>query len=471
MRSVRVWLGVLLALSTWPALGWAQAPTLPEDEDEEPVAPSLPAAGPALPDEEEEPEAVEDRLARVEAELAQADLTRPTPSIFTFDGYLDFGFYAPSGDGAGIIQDFDDRTLSRVRPGDAGRYAWVFLGDLLGTMVNSRGEAADLGPEPGIERFDSIDSKGAMGFVLNEANLVLEAGLGPRARASLGVNVVPRTGGDFALGDFIELDLAQLEVVISEEMPTSLFVGKVEPVIGVEYKRRKSNTRFGITPSLLARYTIGPQLGLKARSKLLDGWLIIAAAVTNQSSTQEQFHFYEETDSNDGKTGSGRLALRIPLERWFPEVFAGGLELAGDLLIGAQDRALDSEGLFRLYGFDFEYQGVDLALRGQFLKGRSPGRASDGAYALDLVAAGYAELELLITPIFGAYGRADFRNAWVTLGDSRAYLTKTWRLTGGLRASINRHLTLKAEYVRNFEYRELPAFDNDIFTSSLVISY
>jgi hypothetical protein len=462
---VPVRLGVGLLCWVWPTLLWAQAPTLPdEEEEEEPSAPSL-------PDQAPEYESVDDRLARVEAELAQAEVTRPAPSPITFSGYLDFGFFVPFGDGAGIVQDFGDRTLARVRPDDAGRFAWVFLGDILGSTVNSRGEAADLGPEPGIDRFDSINSRGAMGFVLNEANLVLDAGLGTRARATLGVNVVPRTGVEFSLGDFIELDLAQLEVIVSEELPTSFFVGKVEPVIGVEYKRRKSNTRFGITPSLLARYTIGPQLGLKARTKLLDGWVILAAAVTNQSATQEQFHFAEELDSNDGKTGSARLALRIPLEQLFPEFFAGGLELAGDVLVGAQDRALDSEGLFHLVGFDFEYQGVDLALRGQFLTGGSPGRAADRAYSLDLVAAGYAEFELMLTPIFGVMARADFRNAWVTLGDSRAYLTKTWRVTGGLRASINRHLTVKAEYLRNFEYRELPAFDNDIFTSSLVMSY
>ena len=38
--------------------------------------------------------------------------------------------------------------------------------------------------------------------------------------------------------------------------------------------------------------------------------VVIAAAVTNGSSTTEQFHFYDEMDSNAGKTASGRLSVR-----------------------------------------------------------------------------------------------------------------------------------------------------------------
>ena len=80
-------------------------------------------------------------------------------------------------------------------------------------------------------------------------------------------------------------------------------------MIGVEYKERRADRRFGITPSLIQRYTSGPQLGLKVRSRLLSDWLIVAAAVTNGSSTVEPFHFYNEIDTNAGKTVSGRVAL------------------------------------------------------------------------------------------------------------------------------------------------------------------
>ena len=88
----------------------------------------------------------------------------------------------------------------------------------------------------------------------------------------------------------------------------------MDPVFGIEYRDRKSDRRFGITPSLMARYTTGTALGLKVRTKLgVDDWLVLAAAVTNGSNTTEQFHFYDETDSNAGKTGSARVAVRPPL--------------------------------------------------------------------------------------------------------------------------------------------------------------
>lgn len=464
---------LVLAASVVPWAAVAQAPSLPDEEEveEADVVVSVGEEPPPVEPDAAAEMSVEDRLTKIETELAQQELTRPSPIAVRFHGYFDAGFFVPQGDGAGIIEDFGDRVIQRIRPEAAGKYAWVFLGDILATAVNSRGEAADLGPAPGVDRFDSIDSRGALGVVLNEANFTLDVGVGSWARGTVSVNVVPRSGVEFSIGDFIELDLAQLELILSDEVPTSVFAGKIEPVIGVEYKRRHAVDRFGITPSLIARYTSGSQLGIKARSKLFGGWVVLAAALTNQSATVEQFHFAEELDSNDGKTASGRVALRIPLNELAPEVFGGALELAADGLVGPQDRALGTDGLFHLIGGDLEYEGVDLSLRGQFLQGGSPGRGADRAYGIDLVASGYLELEYMFTPMFGAMVRGDFRNAWVTLGTERAYLTKSWRATGGLRAVFSRNLVMKVEYLHNGEYLDLPTIDNDVFTSSLVVSY
>ncbi|MFO0724084.1 MAG: hypothetical protein U1E65_09895 [Myxococcota bacterium] len=463
-------------------LAWAltgQAPSLPDAPAPSPSPSAEPAApaAPALPEPELSPEpsaepmSLEERMARVEAELAQRDLALPPQSPITISGYLDFGFFMPEGDGSGIVQDNGEQLLRTLRPKDVGKYAWVFLGDILAPTVNSRGEAADLGPSPGVDRFDSVHSGGALGFLLNEANLTIDAGFGSRARATMSVDFFPRSGQEFSLGDWFDLDLAQLEVIVFEDTPTSLFVGKIEPVFGIEYKRRKASARFGITPSLVARYTTGSQLGVKARSKVFGGWLILAAALTNQSATQEQFHFSEEVDRNDGKTVSGRLALHIPLNELLPEVFSGALEIGGDALYGPQDRARDSDGNFLLYGADFEYQGVDLAVRGQVVAGSSPGRAVDRAYALELNPSGYVEIEYMFLPMLGALVRGELRDAWVSLGTERAYLTKAWRLTGGLRFVFSRNIVLKAEYLHNGEYGGLPEIKDDVFTSSLVVSY
>ena len=90
----------------------------------------------------------------------------------------------------------------------------------------------------------------------------------------------------------MEVDLAQLEWLPTRSGRTSIFFGKFDSVVGIEYRDRKAVQRFGITPSLIARYTVGTPLGIKARTKLGESeWLILAAAITNGSSTTEQFHF------------------------------------------------------------------------------------------------------------------------------------------------------------------------------------
>lgn len=431
------------------------------DEEQPPVEEEAPQTA------EERIESLEDRIERLERQLQQATEYSIKPNTPILSGYVDFGFFVPSGDGSGMIQDFGNR----YRPELAGKYTWVFLGDILATPVNSRGDAADLGPMPGIVRFDPIHSKGALGFILNEANLSLNAGIGSWGKISTSVNFVPRTGSNFALGDYFNLDLAQLEWIVSESTPISIFIGKVEPVIGTEYKVRKANTRFGITPSLMARYTTESQLGLKARAKLLDEWVILAAAFTNGSATSEQFFFYDETDSNNGKTFSGRAALRIPLDQLAPDLFGGALEIAIDGSAGPQDRARDSRDLMWFAGVDLEYSGVDLTVRGQFLRGGAPGRAAERVFSLDLKGAAFLEIDYMLTSFLGVLTRGELRDAFITLGTERAYLTKSWRGTAGLRVVFHPSVILKAEYLRNGQFGGLPDIKSDIFVSSLVLSF
>ena len=123
---------------------------------------------------------------------------------------------------------------------------------------------------------------------------------------------MPRTGSDFASATSSTSTSRSSSGCRPTSQRTSIFVGKIDSVIGIEYRERKSDQRFGITPSLIARYTTGTALGVKVRSKFGDGdWLVLAAALTNGSYTTEQFHFYDEIDSNAGKTASGRLSVRL----------------------------------------------------------------------------------------------------------------------------------------------------------------
>jgi hypothetical protein len=450
--------------------GLARAQTPP------PPAPP-PAADDAAPAPDEEPATVEDLRQRMEDLEARLDETRNIATfrrpIVTVAGYVDFGFFAPQGTGVGVIQD---EGPDRLFPQDANRYSWVFLGDLLAPMVNSRGEPASLGNFPGVSRFDSVDSTGAPSFIVNEVNLRLDAAVARNALATASVDFVPRSGREFSLGDFMDVDLAQLEWMPTRSGRTSIFIGKFESVVGIEYRDRKSTERFGVTPSLIARYTTGTPLGLKVRSKFGDDdRVVVAAAVTNGSSTTEQFHFYDEIDSNAGKTVSGRLSVR-------PSPLDLEVGLSGEW--GPQDHALDSGHALWFAGVDLLAHFGALDVKAQFLKGGAPGQLGPPAdpnhepYGLKLHYGGYLELDWMVTPVLGLMARGGVRDADVWLGDpnsltgaDRLYITREWRATAGARVVVNQHIVAKAEYLHNGEYGGIPQIPDDVFTSSLVLSY
>jgi hypothetical protein len=433
-----------------------QAPSLPEPSDDE--APPPPDRVQAL---EQRITELNDRIER-----AEVDRQKSVPAL-SWNGYVDFGFFAPIGNGgAGWIRDAGNVNFPQY-----ANYTWVFLGDILATAVNTRGEVASLGNAPGINRFDSVDSAGAGGFIVNEINLRPRYQLADNAIMRASINFLPRTGSDFALGDFIDADLAELEYLPTKDGKTSIFVGKMMPVFGIEYKERKSDQRFGITPSLVGRYTMGSQLGVKARSKLLDDWLILAGSVTNGSSTTEQFHFYSEIDKNWGKTLNGRAAISIPIGQVWRNDDRLEIGLSGEW--GPQDRATDDGGKIWFEGLDLQYLNANFAFKAQIIRGGAPGLpdAALGVYGLQLHPSGYGELDWQVLPQFGFTLRTAWRNAIVTLGTDRIYITKEIQSTIGARVVFNSHIVAKVEYLHNIEYDGVPEFLDDIFTSSLVLAF
>jgi hypothetical protein len=430
----------------WVVLSLAQIPD--EERAVRPVADRVEAL-------EEEVDILKERLLQSEARAKEA-----TERV-RLRGYVDVGFFVPTGNGTGIMADVGNRYF----PEHAGRFGWVFLGDLYAPMVNSRGEAADLGSLPGSNRFDSIRSRGAPGFLINEANLNVVAGLSDRLLSQISVTVVPRNGAEFGWGDFFHVDIAQLEWLPTQSGKTSVFVGKFESVIGIEYRERRAAQRFGITPSLIQRYTSGTPIGLKVRSKFLSDRLVVALSVTNGSSVIEPFHFYNELDTNAAKTVSGRLSVRPPLP-WGLD-----LELGISAMAGAQDLSRVSTRLQWFVGVDGLLTFRDFVLKAQWLLGRAPGSPDEGVYGLHLKGSGYLEANWMFIPWLGALVRGEYRDALVWLSDERLYLTKSFRATTGLRAVLNEHVVLKAEYLFNGEFGGIPSIPNDIFTSSLVATF
>ena len=448
----------------------AASPTAEAQETATPEGlPSLPAFAPPLPGDTTSDDTSAEggsesssAAALLDAQIRQnQQLVANNRQSLTWEGYVDFGFFVPQGNGAGYVQDYGHAILNQA---PYTNYSWVFLGDILAPAVNSRGEVADLGNAPGVTRFDSIHSRGAAGFVANEINLRMRATPVSNAIITTSVNFTPRTGSDFSLGDSFDVDIAQLEWLPTASRRTSIFVGKIESVLGIEYRDRKSDRRFGVTPSLIARYTTGTALGLKVRSKFgQDDWLVVAAALTNGSNTTEQFFFYDETDSNSGKTGSARLALRPPLP------FSLELGMSGSY--GPQDRTTSNAHAMWFVGPDLLASIGPVDIKAQWLKGKAPGDPSQNVYQLDLKGGGYVEIDAMLTASWGILARAEYRNAFVALGTDRAYVTQSWRATGGVRCVLAHWAVLKAEYLRNGEYGPIPNIRNDVFTSSLVLSY
>src|SRR5262245_8805846 len=449
--------GAALAVALLAATAPAQAAPAPPA----PATAAPPADGGEF-DDGDEPDARAAELATKVAELEDklAAMQRPkTQFPIKITGYGDIGLFATQGDGTGFRRDIGhDMFPSR------SDFGWVFYGDLLATQVNSRGDVADLGQAPGVDRFDSIHSGGKLTFLVNELNLGITAGLGSSALFTSSINFTPRTGNDFRLGDSFDVDIAQLEWMPTEDGRTSIFIGKVDSVIGIEYKSRKSPQRFGITPSLVARYTTGTAVGVKARTLMANEHLVLAAAVTNGSFGTEQFHFFQETDSNNFKTLSGRAAIRL-------EIGGRRLEVGPSGQWGTQDGTPDNGGKMWFVGVDAELTTPRLDLKAQWLKGKAPGDDENMTYALDLKQGGYVEADVLVTPLIGVLGRAEFRDAEVRQGMERLYITKNWRGVAGLRLIFSPNAIIKAEYSHNGEYGGMPSIPDDVITTSAVMAF
>jgi hypothetical protein len=456
MKQIALRIGLGAALFASPA--FAQPAPDPASKSEG-VEVEVDAEGYLIEDPDADADAVANKIQELEQRLRVQEESRKSRFPVKITGYGDLGAFATQGDGAGFARDIGHTMFPEHS--DIG---WVFYGDLLATQINSRGDVADLGESPGVERFDSVNSGGNPTFLVNELNLGVSAGLGKSALFTSSVNFTPRTGADFRLGDSFDVDLAQVEWMPTEDGKHSLFVGKFDSVIGIEYKTRKAPDRFGITPSLLARYTTGTAVGIKARSKLFADHIILAAAVTNGSFGTEQFHFFNEVDTNRFKTVSGRAAFSIPIG-------SGTFEAGPSGSWGRQDGATNKGGKMWFVGVDAELALTRFALKAQWLRGEAPGEEVSMAYSLDLKNGGYVEADVIITPEIGILGRAEFRDAEVQQGTDRLYITKNWRATGGLRFVFNPRAVIKAEYSHNAEYGDTPSIPNDVVTTSAVMAF
>lgn len=360
---------------------------------------------------------------------------------------------------------------------------WHFLGDPLATAINTVGHPADTHAQNNPSQsslavpYDYIQSAGRPTFLINELNLMPMARLDPAGHFSAlaSINFYPRSAsvslgdkmdggsvqpaGPTSVGDYLWVDMAYLEYSTSfrdGRHQLSIFAGRFDPNIGIEYRVRKSPERFGVTPSLICRYSCGTPTGLKARAQLFDELVSFALAIHNGASYQEIFRFAEDTDKKYMKTISGRLSVHCNSKNHCKRA---DFELGVSGEFGGQVDGFYDVGRGEFSPFvkqwtvdvDLHLTYRDLELRAEYLRTEAEGYiGSDIKPALPrLTAQGfYAEASYRILNWLGIMVRGDLRDAaHLDYTVPFAYVSQMWRLTAGLRFDINNNVMLKAEYL------------------------
>src|SRR2546423_525506 len=113
-RVVMLLSSTLLLFSTWA-----------QGQEPEHKAPSLGEVPEAPPDAQED---LQTQVEDLRLKLRKAEDERhKTVSPLSFNGYADFGFFAPRGNrGVGWTRDIGNKSFPEYSD-----YSWVFLGDIL----------------------------------------------------------------------------------------------------------------------------------------------------------------------------------------------------------------------------------------------------------------------------------------------------------------------------------------------------
>jgi hypothetical protein len=245
----------------------------------------------------------------------------------------------------------------------------------------------------------------------------------------------------------------------------TFYAGKIDSVLGIEYRRQDAPLRLGVTPSLLCRYTCGRPVGLAARA---DGphWRA-ALALVNGDLFDDAFLPHDEVDSNRGKTVAARAALRGS--------FLRVAELGASAALGSQDEQRD-DGLLQWHvGADLQLEDDLGRVEAEWIRGRAPGAAEGGVACAAADCLRYQSAYLLVgwfaTPLLTVYARGDWRDATHRRGVDFAYESRELRHTLGARYDVTAGVALKLEWLGIHELDPVPDFGDDVLTSSLVVDY
>jgi len=410
-------------------------------------------------------------LLAASAALAQEDAYSPPaasqPSQLQINGYADIGFAAAQGDGTSFA------------PGDT-RIPADYGTDPFATAVNTRGDVASTDSKG---RFTngflprSMSIGGAPSFLLNNFNLDVKytPSLAPLLLFGR-LQFLPRYG---AAGNetrvLVEQAFARVVPFSSQEL--ALSIGKFDSVFGIEYLENESNLRTNVTPSLIARYTTGQSLGVKAfyRIQIPKLWSAVSlnAAATNGGTLVETLS-PPDLSLSGRPIGSARLGWELNLPAF--ELKAGGSGEYGvrndQHGVTVHQWALGADLRLVVGGLSVSVEGVSIRQdpgAADKSNGLGPqtlvsGFAARGAYGMVAYAVPVSDGALRkLTP----YLRYEQRHA--QFEGFPAYTVD--RLTFGFRLDLWEELIVKAEGLLNGEKSGLPPVDNNVFASSLVYSF
>jgi hypothetical protein len=440
-----------LALLLVPAIAWGQPAAEPEPEPQ----PEPPAE---LADRLDRLEQTQKELAREQRREAttreRVESLAPLRHFITV--FVDVGAFAVAGDGSGIRSDLAHLYF----PQYAGRLAgqWVFMGDPLSTAVNSLGEPADTSDSRELMD-DPLNSHGRPSFVVNALGLTISRTVGHGVSVSALAELLPRP-----TSNILDIELANVEYRPLEETNLVIAAGKIESVLGIEYRSQDPTRRLGVTPSLICRYTCGRPIGVRAL--LVEGRLSASASLTNGDNFAERFEPDLELKANKLPTAAGHVQWLFPVGQ--------GLELGASGAIGPQDGQSDVGIAQWHFGFDArlsDLSGFDVTA--EYVQGLQQGKTM--AVACDLAPCltykgAYLLVDRRVTTWFTPYVRLDWRDAVHQKGVDFVYESHTGRATVGARFAMTSWIVGKIEYTFNRELGDIPDFPNDILTSSIVIA-
>lgn len=466
----------VIALVLAPALAFADdepAPAPPPASEPEPEPAAEPATETqpsAAPTTEELAAQIED-LAAKQRELERAErkdtsTREQVKSLMPLSRYInvfiDVGAFAAGGDGSGIRPDIGHVYF----PEYAGKIPaqWVFMGDPLSTAVNSLGEPSDTSTSREIEH-DTINSEGRPSVIVNAIGLTISRSIGGGVSVSAFATLLPRPDENI-----VDIELATISYRPIPEKNLLLEAGKIDSVLGIEYRVQDATRRKGVTPSLICRYTCGRPLGVRAQ--LTEGRVTTSATLTNGNNFQQLFERDLMLKSNGLPTASGHVQWMLPVGQ--------GLEIGVSAALGPQDGQSDLSVLQWHYGFDARLLDFhDFDITAEFVHGTQPGATSAMAAAAmsapcDLVACldykgAYLLVDRYVTPKIIPYMRIDWRSAVHIKATDFVYESHTLRTTVGAQFEMTSQIIGKLEYTYNRELGGIPQFPDDVITTSLVV--